>query len=112
MGQKTSERVSLCGENSGHVLGKHPPWFDGVDCTHVFEREVAARVCERLPEACDGEGLTGRTADNDICFAMVWAPVDGGDVPEVGDLRIVVCKERICKRLNVRERYWFPTKIL
>jgi hypothetical protein len=75
----------------------------------IFERQVAAVICQAASKASDREGLAGRSSDKKVNWFMLIR-CDCGEVTEVANVRIVMRENGARKLVDLSEERRTPTE--
>ena len=79
-------------ERSWDVLPDKPTWTEFTYRSNVLVHESGSS-CESFPLACDREGLTRRSSDNNVCCSHIRAPIDFRDISKIRDIRVMVLQD-------------------
>lgn len=83
---------TLTCERSWDVLPDKPTWTEYAYRSNVFEHESGSSR-ESFSLACDREGLTRRSSDNNVCCSHIRAPIGFRDISKIRDIRVMVLQD-------------------
>jgi hypothetical protein len=92
-GQVPEYSVESSSGDGGDVLQEDEPRSKYANGFGDVSPDARLLAIDSLPVACVGDVLAREARADDVDLADEFGPVEGGDVPEVGDVGVVVRKD-------------------